>query len=466
MTCISPRGWSHRARRLNYVTFIGNKRGAAHQSCSATPRTDRFCYAGNVSQARVPVPVAWPVCAEAVRTHAATGDRIEAYAGQVQPGASYLDWASQAPLHPAAREALLAGYDAGWADPTRLHREGRQARLLYEAAREAVAAVLGVRAPEVSFTSSGTSAVHLGVLGSLRGRRRIGVEMITSSVEHSCVLHTAQTHESNGGTVIVLPVDPAGHVLLEMLTPHADTALVSIQSANQEIGTTQRIAELAERVHAKGVPLHVDAAQSVGQVPVDVAAWGADVLSASAHKFGGPAGVGLLVVRDGTRWSRPGPDDDRGDQRVSGPLNVPGALATAAALVARSEEIATEGPRLLALTQLIRECVACIPGTDVHGDPDPSGRLPHLVSMSFLYVDGESLLGQLEAADIAAASGSACTASSLSPSHVLEAVGALTHGNLRVSLGRDSTSGDVDRLVEALPRVVAKLRAEAGVDQL
>jgi cysteine desulfurase len=410
--------------------------------------------------------VAWPVCAEAVWTQAATGDRPGAYACQVQPGGSYLDWASQAPLHPAAREALLAGYDAGWADPTRLHREGRQARLLYEAAREAVATVLGVRAPEVSFTSSGTDAVHLGVLGSLRGRRRIGVEIITSPVEHSCVLHTVQTHETNGGTVTVLPVDTAGHVAPESLRPSADTALVSIQSANQEIGTTQLIAELADRAHAKDVPLHVDAAQSVGQVPVDLAAWGVDVLSASAHKFGGPAGVGLLVVREGTRWSRPGPDDDRGDQRVSGPLNVPGALATAAALIARSEEIATEGPRLMALTQRIRESVSLIPDTDVHGDPNPAGRLPHLVSMSFLYVDGESLLGRLEEADIAAASGSACTASSLSPSHVLEAVGALTHGNLRVSLGRDTTGVDVDRLLTALPQAVAKLRAEAGVGGL
>jgi cysteine desulfurase len=384
----------------------------------------------------------------------------------VQAGGSYLDWASQAPLHPAAREALLAGYDAGWADPTRLHREGRQARLLYEAAREAVAAALGVRSPEVSFTSSGTEAVHLGLLGSLRGRRRNGVEIITSAVEHSCVLHTAQTHQNNGGTVVVLPVDAAGHVAPESLRPNTDTALVSIQSANQEIGTTQRIAELAERAHAKSVPLHVDAAQSVGQVPVDVAAWGADLLSASAHKFGGPAGVGLLVVRDGTRWSRPGPDDDRGDKRVSGPLNVPGALATAAALVARSEEITTEGPRLRALTERIRETVARIRDTDVHGDPDPAERLPHLVSMSFLYVDGEALLGQLEEADIAAASGSACTASSLSPSHVLEAVGALTHGNLRISLGRDTTAADVDRLLEALPHAVSKLRAEAGVEGL
>jgi cysteine desulfurase len=384
----------------------------------------------------------------------------------VQPGGHFLDWASSAPLHPAAREALLAGYDAGWADPTRLHREGRQARLLYEAAREAVAGVLGVRAPEVSFTSSGTASVHLGVLGSLRGRRRNGVEIITSPIEHSCVLHTVQTHEANGGVVTTLPVDSVGRVAPEHLKPRQDTALVSVQSANQEIGTLQRIAELAERAHAESVPLHVDAAQSVGQVPVDLSEWGADLLSASAHKFGGPAGVGLLIVREGTRWSRPGPDDDRGDQRVNGPLDVPGALATAAALVARTEEMAGEATRLAALTQRIRESVAKIPDSDLHGDPDPAGRLPHLVSMSFLYVDGEALLDRLERADIAAASGSACSSSSLSPSHVLEAVGALTHGNLRVSLGRSTTTADVDRLLETLAPAVASLRAEAGVEGL
>jgi cysteine desulfurase len=410
--------------------------------------------------------MAWPVCAEAVRGRVVTGRSSRAYSGDVQPGGSYLDWASQAPLHPAAREALLAGYDAGWADPTRLHREGRQARLLYEAAREAVAAALGVRPPEVSFASSGTAAVHLAVLGSLAARRRHGVEMITSSIEHSCVLHAAQAHEAAGGKVTFLPVDPYGRVAPEDLAPRADTALVSIQSANQEIGTTQRTAELAEQAHAAGVPFHVDSAMSVGQVPVNAADWGADLLTASAHKFGGPAGVGLLVVRDGTRWSRPGPDDDRGDRRVTGPLNVPGAIATAAALVARIGEMEADALRLGALTARVRESVARIPDADLHGDPEIPGRLPHLVSMSFLYVDGEALLGRLEQSGIAAASGSACTSSSLSPSHVLEAIGALTHGNLRISLGRETTAGEVDRLLDALPRAVAELRAEAGVEDL
>jgi cysteine desulfurase len=381
----------------------------------------------------------------------------------VQPGGSYLDWASQAPLHPAAREALLAAYDAGWADPTRLHREGRQARLLYDAAREAAAGVLGVSAPEVSFTSSGTAAAHLAIFGVLAVHRGPHPELVVSAIEHSCVLHAAAAHEAAGGRMTQLPVDSAGRVALEALQPGPETALVSVQSANQEIATRQPIAEIAERCAASGVPLHVDAAQSVGREPVDVRAWGAGMLSASAHKFGGPSGVGLLVVRDGTRWERPGPEDDRGDPRVIGPRDVPGAVATAAALVARASEIAEETTRLRRFNEQIRAAAASIPDAQIHGDPDPAGRLPHLVSMSFLYLDGEALLDRLGARGIAAASGSACTSSSLSPSHVLEAIGALTHGNLRVSMGRDTTQDDVDRLLEALPEAVAGLRDEAGV---
>ncbi len=380
----------------------------------------------------------------------------------MQPGASYLDWASQAPLHPAAREALLAAYDAGWADPTRLHREGRQARLLHDAAREAVAGVLAVSAAEVSFTSSGTAAAHLAIQGALAGNRRRGRELIVSMIEHSCVLHAGAAHEASGGELTRLPVDRVGRVDMAALEPRPETALVSVQSANQEIGTLQPVAEIADRCRSVGAPLHVDAAQSIGREPVNLAEWGCSLLTASAHKFGGPSGAGLLVVRSGTRWERPGPDDDRGDERVIGPLDVPAAVATAAALVARQAEIAAEATRLRAFTDQIREAVRAIPDAQLHGDPDPAGRLPHLVSMSFLYVDGEALLDRLASEGVAAASGSACTASSLSPSHVLEAIAALTHGNLRVSLGRDSTQEDLDRLLNVLPRAVDELRAAAG----
>ncbi len=385
----------------------------------------------------------------------------------MQPAVAYLDWASRAPLHPAAREALLAAYDSGWADPTRLHREGRQARLLFDAAREAAAGALGVRPPELSFTSSGTAAAQLAILGALKARRSPREELVTSAIEHSCVLHAAAEYARSGGRVRTLGVDAAGRVAADTVRPTPETALVSIQSANQEIGTVQPIAELAERCRAAGAPLHVDAAQSVGRVPVDAGSWDADLVTASAAKFGGPSGVGLLLVRERTRWARPGPEDDRGDGRLAGPLDVPGAVSTAAALLARSAEIEAEAARHHEFTARIRAVIAArVPDADLHGDPEPGGRLPHLVSMSFLYVDGEALLGELEREGIAAASGSACTASSLSPSHVLEAVGALTHGNLRVSLGRDTTADEVERLLDALPPAVARLRDAAGVGEL
>ena len=388
-----------------------------------------------------------------------------AYAGVVTRADVYLDWAAQAPLHPAAREALLAAYDAGWADPLRLHREGRRARLLHDAAREAAAAVIGVRPSELSFTASGTAAAHAAVLGVLSGRARTSDLLVTSPVEHSCVLHAAAFHESQGGRAARLGVDRTGRVSPETLARALDApvALVSVQTANQEIGTRQETAALAEVCRRSDVPLHVDAAQSIGQLPQSNADWDADLVTGSAHKFGGPAGVGILAVRAGTRFRAYGPADDRGDGRIAGPLDVPGAVATAAALVARRGEIETENVRRLALTERIRTAAARIPDTDIHGDPDPAGRLPHLVSLSFLYVDGEALLDRLERAGVSAASGSACSSSALSPSHVLEAVGALTHGNVRVSLGRDTTEADVDRLLAVLPGAVADLRAEAGV---
>ncbi len=382
--------------------------------------------------------------------------------------AAYLDWATQAPLHPAARDALLAAYDAGWADPLRLHREGRQARLLYDAAREAAASLVGVRPAELSFTGSGTAAAHAAVLGALGGRSRIGDLLVVSPVEHSCVLHAGAFHEARGGRMRHLPVDGVGRIDLEALPVllAEPAALVSVQTANQEIGTVQPTAAIAALCRDHGVPLHVDAAQSLGQVPQSNVDWEADLVTASAHKFGGPAGVGLLAVRTGTRFRPEGPDDDRGDSRVAGPPDVPGAVATAAALMARRAELEAENVLRAAWTARIRAVAGAIPDTDQHGDPDPAGRLPHLVSLSFLYVEGEALLDRLERDGLSAASGSACSSSALSPSHVLEAVGALTHGNLRISVGRTTTEADVDRLLAALPSAVAALRAEAGVGEL
>ena len=382
----------------------------------------------------------------------------------------YLDAASGERLHPAARAALLAALDQGWADPSRLYGAARQARLLLDAARETVASVLSARPDEVSFPASGTAAAHLAILGGLAGRARAGRRLVTTAVEHSSVLAAAETHETAGGLVTRVEVDHNGRVDLDAFQAALrgpGVALASVQSANHEVGTHQPLGAVSQACLRAGVPLHIDAAQSVGRVPLRCDETGAALLSASAHKWGGPAGVGVLVVRTGTRWRSPLPFDERERGRVPGFENVPAIVAAAAALAARAQEMAAEAPRLGGLAQRLREEVPRrIRDVAVIGDPDPVGRLPHIVTFSFLYVDGEALLGELDRAGIAASSGSSCAANTVAPSHVLEAMGVLTHGNLRISLSRDSTDRDVAMLLEALPTAVERLRAQAGAASL
>jgi cysteine desulfurase len=376
---------------------------------------------------------------------------------------AYLDAASGAPLHPVAREALLAALDDGWADPARLYRAARRARLLLDGAREVVAECVGARPDEVSFPASGTQAAHLAVLGGLAGRRRAGRRLVHSAVEHSCVLHAAERHVAAGGEAVTVPVDTLGRVAVEDVAAEVrrpDTALASLMTANHEVGTVQPVGEVAAVCAEAGVPLHVDAAQSVGRVPVP-AGW--SLLSASAHKWGGPPGVGVLVVRTGTRWVSPLPDDERERGRVPGFENVPGIVAAAASLRARQAEMEAEAARLAPLVDRIRATVATtVPDVEVVGDA--VCRLPHLVTFSCLYVDGEALLHELDRRGFAVSSGSSCTSSTITPSHVLAAMGVLSHGNVRVSLHRDTTEDEVDRFLAVLPEVVAGLRRTAGVE--
>ncbi|WP_328893499.1 cysteine desulfurase/sulfurtransferase TusA family protein [Streptomyces sp. NBC_00236] len=372
----------------------------------------------------------------------------------------YFDVASAAPLHPVARQALLAALDEGWADPARLHREGRRARLLLDAAREAAAEAVGCRPDELTFTSSGTRAIHSGISGALAGRRRVGRHLVVSAVEHSAVLHSAATHESGGGSVTEVPVDVTGAVRAQAYADvlREDTALACLQSANHEVGTEQPVAEVAEVCRAAGVPLLVDAAQSLGWEPVP-AGW--SLLTASAHKWGGPAGVGLLAVRKGVRFAVQGPADERESGRAAGFEDIPAIVAAAASLRAVRAEAAAESVRLRALVDRIRARVpALVPDVEVVGDP--VRRLPHLVTFSCLYVDGETLLHELDRSGFSVSSGSSCTSSTLTPSHVLRAMGVLSEGNVRVSLPAGTSEEDVDRFLEALPPAVAGVREKLG----
>ncbi|MDQ1748111.1 MAG: cysteine desulfurase [Frankiaceae bacterium] len=376
----------------------------------------------------------------------------------------YFDAATASPLHPAARAALEVALDDGWADPRRVHREGRQARRLLDAARASVASSLGARADEVTFASSGTAAVQLGMLGALAGGRRRGRHLVASAVEHSAVLATAQMHERDGGTVDLVGVDRLGRVDADAFAAALgpETALACLQTANHEVGTTQPLGPVADAAAAAGVPLLVDAAASTGRL-APPAAW--DLLVASARKWGGPAGVGVLAVRTGTRWRSVLPDDEAEAGRFPGGVPVPLAVAAAAALEAVEAERAAESARLAALVDRLRaEIPRRVPDVDLLGDPDPAGRLPHVLAFSCLYVAGEALMTELDRAGFSVSSGSSCSSSALTPSHVLVAMGALTHGNVRLGLHAGVGDDDVDAFLDALPPIVAGLRERAGAD--
>ena len=365
----------------------------------------------------------------------------------------YLDAAAGLPLHPAARTALLAALDDGWADPTKLYSAGRRGRMLLDGAREVVAAVVGARPDEVSFAPSGTLAASLGVLGAAAGRARTGRHLVHSAVEHSSVLHAV---DFTGAPATSVPVDRLGRVDADEYAAalRPDTALACLISASHEVGTVQPVEPVAQRCAEAGVPLLVDASQTVGRAPVPT---GWSVLVASAWKWGGPPGVGVLVVRTGTRYRSPLPADERQGGRVPGAPALPAVLAAAVGLSAAAAEAAAEDARLRPLVdRLRREVPAAVPDLDAVGDP--VDRLPHLAAFSSPYLDGEALLRGLDREGLAVSSGSSCSASVLEPSHVLAAMGLLSSGSLRVSLHRGTTEQDVDRLLGALPSVAAEQR--------
>jgi cysteine desulfurase len=290
--------------------------------------------------------------------------------------------------------------------------------------------------------------VHLGLLGLAIGRARVSKRIVHSAVEHSSVFHAARWWESvHAGTSEVVGVDSLGHV---GPLPQ-DAGVLAVQHGNPEVGTLQSI-------DPGEVPWFMDACATAGRMPLP-AGWSA--AAASAHKWGGPAGVGVLLVRKGARWRNPYPGDDRIDERTLGFENVPAALAAAAALQAMTGEAESLAARQAGLIDRVRAAATAVPDTEVVGDP--VRRLPHLVTFSCLYVDGEALVTELDRLGFGIASGSACTASTLTPSHVLEAMGVLTHGNVRLSLTRSSTDAEIDAFLAALPDVVRRLRAEVGL---
>lgn len=338
------------------------------------------------------------------------------------------------------------------ADPGRVHAEGRTARAALEDARATVATLLGARPREVVFTSGATEAIAAAVWGAAER----GPHQVATAVEHSAVRDAAGRHH-----VTEVGVDGVGRVDPEAVAAAIQpghTALVHVQAANHEVGTLQPVVEVvaACRRRAPGVLVHVDAAAAAGHVPVELAALGADLVSVSAHKLGGPQGIGALLVRRGLRL-RPllvGGEQER--SRRAGMENVAGAVGFAAAAGTLSSTLAAEAARARAHTDAVLRAAGTVDGVTVFGDPD--ARLPHLVCMGVEGVEAEAVLLGLDQAGIAAHSGSACSSESLEPSPVLTAMGVPAERSLRVSVGWSTTAEDVAAFARALPEVVTRLR--------
>lgn len=395
-----------------------------------------------------------------------------------RPGSSgtpervYLDNGGRAPWHPLARQAFEQALADGWADPRRLHAEGRRAARLLDGAREAVAAVLGARTQEVRFTPSHTASLHTAVAAAAAARRRAGSAVVVSAVERAAVLHAASlaSRAPGGGgaagpagePAAPVPVDRLGRVDVDAMAAAVGApgvALAALQHANGEVGTVQPVGVVHDAARAAGVPLLVDAGASVGHVAVPDT-W--DLLAADPGDWGGPAGVGVLAVRQRVRTAPAGPEDE--DPWAPGGVSVPLAFAAAVALQAVESDRVAQEARRRALVERVRAEVSRIPDVEVVGDPD--GRLPHVATFSFLYVDGEALVTELDRHGFAVGSGSACTASTLEPSHVLAAMGVLTHGNVRIALDRSTTADEVERFCAVLPDAVARVREMLGVGGL
>jgi cysteine desulfurase len=371
----------------------------------------------------------------------------------VAAGRHYLDHASTSPPRPGVVEAMVSWLSLA-ADPGRVHTEGRMARAAVEEARESVAGLVGVRPRSVIFTSGATEAANAAVWGAGPG------VVLCAAVEHSSVREAS----ARAGPVVTVPVDRLGRIDVAFveaaLRGGGDgerAALVHCQWANHEVGTVQPVAEVVELCRSAGVLVHVDAAQAVGHVPVDIDAIGADLVSVSAHKFGGPPGAGALVVRRGLRIAPFIVGGEQERARRGGMENVAAIAGFGAAAAAVAESLGEEAASARAQTAALLEAALAVPGVVGYGDP--VGRVPHIVCVGVEGVEAEAVLLGLDQAGIAAHSGSACSSESLEPSPVLEAMGVDAERSLRVSVGWSTTSADVTAFGAAFAGVVGRLRA-------
>ena len=375
----------------------------------------------------------------------------------------YLDNAATTRVRPEVAEAVLPAMMETYGNASSVHSFGREAKKAMEKARAQVAAAIGAKKEEIYFTAGGSEADNWAIKGAAHALRRKGLHIITTSIEHHAVLHTCQALEKEGFEVTYLPVDEYGLVTPEQVEAaiRPDTILVSVMAANNEIGTIEPIAEIGAVCRAHKVLFHTDAVQAVGHMPLDVAAMQIDMLSLSGHKFYAPKGVGALYIRTGVRIENLIEGGAQERSRRAGTENVPAIVGMGRAIELITAEMAEENARISGLRdRLIAGILDAIPESRLNGHP--TKRLPGNVNVSIRYIEGEALLLSLDMAGIAASSGSACTSGSLDPSHVLLAIGLpheIAHGSLRLTIGRDNTQDEIDRVLEELPKIVSRLRA-------
>ena len=375
----------------------------------------------------------------------------------------YFDYNATTPLAPEVTDAVVRTMREVFGNPSSIHHFGQQAKATLDDARSAVASLLNADPSEIVFTSGGTESDNLAIRGAAEALEPAGRRhLIASGIEHEAVLNTLRALARRGWRTTLLAADASGLVSPDRLRDaiDADTALVSVMHANNEVGTIQPVAALAAIAHEHGALMHTDAVQSAGKIPVDVRALGVDLLSLSAHKFNGPKGAGALWIKRGTRMQPTVTGGKHERNRRAGTENVAGIAGLGAAARLAAGKMPADAARVGALRDRLETGVLRdVPGTAVNGARD--SRVPNTTNISFERVEAESLLIALDLEGIAVSTGSACSSGTLEPSHVLKAMGLPSHrtqNSLRFSLGMFSTQEEVDRVVAVLPSLVEKLR--------
>lgn len=373
----------------------------------------------------------------------------------------YMDYAATTPVDPRVVEAMKPYFGERFGNSVSLHKQGREAKEALDESRKTVASLMNAKPDEVVFMGSATEAANMTVKGIAFANRKKGNHIVTSKIEHHCVLESALWLEKQGFEVTLLPVDKFGLVDLNELKNaiREDTILVSVMHANNEIGTIQDIGKIGKICKEKGVYFHSDAAQSFGKIPIDVKEMNIDLLSVSSHKMYGPKGVGGLYIRKGTKIEPLLHGGGHEFRKRSSTVNVAGVVGFAEAARIQKTEMFSDAKKQISLRdRLISEVLKI---DDAHLTGHPTKRLPNNASFWFAYIEGESLMLQLDLNSVSASTGSACSSTSLEASHVLLALGLKpqeAHGSLRLSLGKYTTQEEVDYVLEVVPKSVERLR--------